>query len=116
MTNRTNDLIARINLLCNDDDTYIDARNLLIDDDHSTCDPSFITAPTPTRHRALHLLIHELIMRSLEPHDEHATFALSLLRLDFSLCPMHATDYAICFDDNDPECATIRAYFPTHDT
>jgi hypothetical protein len=116
MTTRTDDLIARLNALCADDDTYIDARNLLIDDDHATCDPSYIAAPTATRHRALHLLIHELHMRSLAPHDESATQSLSLLYLDFSLCPMHHCDYAICFDDDDDECATIRAFFPIHDT
>ena len=50
------------------------------------------------------------------PHDESATTALSMLALDFSLCPMHMIDYAICFDDDDPDCATIRAFFPSHDT
>lgn len=41
---------------------------------------------------------------------------LTALRLDYSLCPLHATDYAICFDDDDDECATIRAIHPSHDT
>lgn len=42
--------------------------------------------------------------------------AFSTLCLDFSLCPIHQIDYAICFDDDDDECAQIRAAFPSHDT
>ena len=42
--------------------------------------------------------------------------SISLMRLDDSLCPMHACDYAICFDDDDAECAAIRTCFPSHDT
>lgn len=41
---------------------------------------------------------------------------LSMMRLEYSLCPYHATDYAICFDDDDDDCAQIRAIFPSHDT
>jgi hypothetical protein len=41
---------------------------------------------------------------------------LTALRLEYSLCPLHATDYAICFDDDDPDCAAIRAIHPSHDT
>lgn len=41
---------------------------------------------------------------------------LSILRLSFSLCPIHSIDYAICFDDDDADCAQIRAAFPSHDT
>lgn len=44
------------------------------------------------------------------------THELSMLCLDYSLCPMHNIDYAICFDDLDPDCAAIRACFPHHDT
>jgi hypothetical protein len=33
-----------------------------------------------------------------------------------SLCPLHLCDYAICFDDEDPECAQIREIHPGHDT
>jgi hypothetical protein len=38
------------------------------------------------------------------------------LALDFSLCPVHFRDYAICFDDEDEECAQVRAVHPCHDT
>lgn len=42
--------------------------------------------------------------------------SLARARLDESLCPLHAIDYAICFDDDDDECALIRDIFPSHDT
>lgn len=48
--------------------------------------------------------------------NEYAKQFISELALSLSLCPMHLTDYAICFDDNDPDCATIRDLFPDHDT
>lgn len=38
------------------------------------------------------------------------------LALAYSLCPMHFCDYAICFDDEDAECAAIRHIHPAHDT
>lgn len=41
---------------------------------------------------------------------------LSHMRLQYSICPLHACDYAICFDDDDAECAAIRATFPAHDS
>ena len=41
---------------------------------------------------------------------------ISDLAMGLSLCPMHLLDYAICFDDEDPECAIIRKYFPVHDS
>lgn len=46
----------------------------------------------------------------------YMTQRLSMLALDHSLCPMHFIDYAICFDDDDPDCASIRDLFPDHDT
>lgn len=41
---------------------------------------------------------------------------ISMMRLDESICPLHACDYCSCFDDDDPECAQIRECFPSHDT
>lgn len=41
---------------------------------------------------------------------------LSRVALDMSLCPLHFTDYAECFEDEEPECAAIREVFPGHDT
>lgn len=59
-------------------------------------------------------LLRDLITELID--NPYATQTLSMLCLDFSLCPMHAYDYAICFDDDDPTCAPIRACFPNHDT
>ena len=45
----------------------------------------------------------------------HDTIAEAAMR--HSLCPLHLIDWAICFDDADPECEQIRAIFPhSHDT
>ena len=49
--------------------------------------------------------------------DEYARDCISHLALDYSLCPLHLIDFAICFDDDDPDCAQIRTIFPySHDT
>lgn len=42
--------------------------------------------------------------------------ALTELLLSQSLCPLHECDYAICFDDDDPECASIRQIHPSYDS
>jgi len=113
-TNRTDELIRRFNALSDDaeGDAAFDARMLLIDDEF----PSECAESTPSRHAALRAIIRELTARASEPHDEYDRYSLSMLLLSHSLCPMHAIDYAICFDDDEPQCATIRAYFPCHDT
>lgn len=41
---------------------------------------------------------------------------LTAERLAWSICPLHGRDYAICFDDEDDECAAIRIIHPGHDT
>lgn len=41
---------------------------------------------------------------------------LTRMCLDLSLCPVHVRDYAICFDDSDPECDQVRGIHPGHDT
>jgi hypothetical protein len=38
------------------------------------------------------------------------------LLLANSLCPLHCIDYAICFDDDDDECLSIRMIHPAHDS
>jgi hypothetical protein len=48
--------------------------------------------------------------------DPYAREELTALLLSQSLCPLHRIDYAICFDDEDPECAAIRTIHPSHDT
>lgn len=92
------DFIRAIESL-DDDDTSLLIRDLLIDD--STIDPDLDSPLAQTMRDAIRLL------------DTHT---LSLMRLDYSLCPLHAIDYAICFDDDDADCATIRSCFPNHDT
>jgi hypothetical protein len=41
---------------------------------------------------------------------------LTFLALSQSLCPLHFTDYANCFDDDTRSCRTIRRIHPSHDT
>ncbi len=48
--------------------------------------------------------------------DSLNTEDLTELRLSLSLCPLHASDYAICFDDENPECAQIRIIHPSYDS
>lgn len=39
------------------------------------------------------------------------------LCINDSLCPIHFCDWMSCFDDDDPECAQVRAIYPcSHDT
>lgn len=52
----------------------------------------------------------------LDAIDRLTETELFEVRLSFSLCPVHGGDYAICFDDDDPECATVREAHPEHDT
>ena len=48
--------------------------------------------------------------------DRWAREDFTSLALTQSLCPLHLIDYAICFDDDDQECAAIRIIHPSHDT
>lgn len=48
--------------------------------------------------------------------DPYARESLTHLALDYSLCPLHFLDYAICFDDDDADCRSIRTIHPSHDT
>jgi hypothetical protein len=90
-------------------------RDLLIDIDFEPThddDPTLDAIMTPPDH------IYAFARALLNTINDapYQTQQLSMLRLDYSLCPMHAIDYAICFDDDDAECAQIRACFPDHDT
>lgn len=38
------------------------------------------------------------------------------IALGHSLCPLHFVDYAICFDDDEESCRSIRIVHPSHDT
>jgi len=41
---------------------------------------------------------------------------LTAMLLEYSLCPVHRIDYAICFDDETESCAAVRFIHPGHDT
>lgn len=97
-------------LAADDDDYHALIRDLLICDDLLTLhDFEPETRRDDDAYHPTTRAIFELI-RSLDRES------LSRLRLDYSLCPLHAIDYAICFDDDDAECSAIRACFPNHDT
>ena len=91
-----------------------DIRNLLCTDidDHPTADEFCESDIAPQ----LAAIIDRAFSDASAQYAESARHNLSNLLLSHSLCPMHHTDYAICFDDDDPECAQIRAFFPSHDT
>lgn len=48
--------------------------------------------------------------------DPHHRDMLTDIALSLSLCPLHLIDYAICFDDANDACASIRTIHPSHDT
>lgn len=102
----TNNIIFPINIerMLDDDDTSTALRFLLIDPDDML---DYIYTP---RARDIER------PRILDAITSLDTDTRSLLMLALSLCPLHATDYAICFDDDDDECAALRACFPSHDT
>jgi hypothetical protein len=99
-------------MLILDDDDRLDETNLEL----NYYRENFDCAPADDNFD-IDALFYELIdlLNILRP-DPFSIHYLSQLRLDASLCPMHHCDYCACFDDDDPECATIRAYFPSHDT
>jgi len=65
---------------------------------------------------AIVLELRDLVVRLLELQTDASREAVTELALGFSLCPLHLHDYAICFDDDEPECEAIRAIHPGHDT
>jgi hypothetical protein len=89
--------------ICRHDTLRYDSRLLLIDIDQPL-DELESTIPA--------LLIMRQLIAAMMRDRELAT----MLLLEQSLCPLHAIDYAICFDDDDPDCAAIRTIHPSHDT
>jgi hypothetical protein len=61
-------------------------------------------------------LMHDLLRILLNDPLSLYRDRITELALSYSLCPMHFCDYAICFDDDDDECAAIRLIHPSHDT
>lgn len=88
-------------------------RDLLIDRNYSPSsdmrDPFPLDAP-------LFIYDHLRALLAIIDAADYMTDRMTALLLDNSLCPMHAIDYAICFDDDDPDCAAIRIIHPSHDT
>ena len=94
-------------------------RDLLIDHESDPISPDDYNGPDTTPRMIAGLsyvdrtLREALTVLHADPYSRHW---LSMQYLENSLCPVHHIDYAICFDDQDPECALIREYFPSHDT
>lgn len=119
MTNEIDTAIHTINTISKlpDEscDIYIAIRSLLIDPYDTEPMPSIPNADPfmPMIRSALRTLFDD---ERTDDRPYYSRAALSDLMLNYSLCPMHRIDYAICFDDDDPDCAAIRAYFPIHDS
>jgi hypothetical protein len=96
-----------IDSYCIDDAFAADIRNMIImldDDDDTILDEC-------ESDRILDLRRCLIALRSMTRD------ALTMRCLAESLCPLHRIDFAICFDDDDPDCAQIRMIFPdSHDT
>lgn len=98
----------RIEQLLIDDDLNADLRNMLIALDRDDDDEILASCDSPATRDLADMLETLHAMRTAD---------LARLRLAYSLCPIHAIDFAICFDDDDPDCAQIRSIFPDeHDT
>lgn len=115
MTNPMNILKSMIECTCDrstvaciHDDIYSDLRSVLIDYPETPA-PNYLETDLPIA-MILYSVVEQLHENPYRRHD------LSMLALDQSLCPVHMIDYAICFDDDNPDCAQIREYFPSHDT
>jgi hypothetical protein len=115
--NAHTDELTRIAMLPDDDcDIHIALRSLLIDPT-TDLDELRDECPAALPHiDAIARHIAELDAECAQPYRSDAITARSLLLLDYSLCPLHRIDYAACFDDLEPDCAQIRALFPSHDT
>jgi hypothetical protein len=65
---------------------------------------------------------YDILKVMVAPHPDGYDYypnidRLSDLAMEFSLCPIHFVDWAICFDDENPECDQVRKIFPNrHDT
>ena len=116
---KSNDALALIRTLCDaNDDNFIIARSLMIDAHmHIDADQTrrelrdnFMLDNFDTLARLIATLFDDT------PFNDATIESRTALALEFSLCPLHFIDYAICFDDDDADCAPIRAIHPSHDT
>lgn len=96
---------ALMTLTDDNDDAQMILRSALIDSETPLSDlydaDQMIDAPAILR-----------LLELISPDRE----LMTQLALNDSLCPLHFIDYAICFDDDDAECAAIRTIHPSHDT
>lgn len=115
---KTHERIALIRTIIDaHDDNHIIARTIMIDNARDA-------AATRDELRDDFILddfdaLHALIAPLFSPPsfaDDMITARSELAIDDFSLCPLHMIDYAICFDDDTDDCRMIRACFPSHDT
>lgn len=118
-SNETLDFALRsllIDLLPNDNDRFDDLDHIIDNalDDALELD-AFSTLNRP-RLRTQLRMIADLIIHARDAEYDIYRDELTAMLLADSLCPMHAIDYAICFDDDDDECAAIRLIHPSHDT
>ena len=106
-----------IELLENDNDGTIRSMLLNFPDDLTHLDRSEF-AQTDIFDTALPIMLElaDLLETGERWEIDSERHELSELALSLSLCPMHLIDYAICFDDENDECALLRSFFPLHDT
>jgi hypothetical protein len=109
-----------IDALLDDESAAMLIRALMIDIDTPFSDLDDMLADmhdAPYTDDALNDLRNTIIDLQRESRDPRtARETLTDLALRLSLCPLHMIDYAICFDDDDAECAAIRTIHPSHDT
>lgn len=107
----------RLDMLLADEDLSYAFRNLLIGDSPAEARESALDGNGKRENDlplSLFIEMHDLLETIAD--DPYSRQYMTMLYLDDSLCPMHHCDYAICFDDENPECAVLREYFPDHDT
>jgi len=100
-----------------DEDLEQDFRNLLIQFDWSDFDLNdFLQDCESTRYLDLRWA-YEILKALKADRAGGGIDTLSELAMQYSLCPVHFVDWAICFDDEPEDCSQVRAIFPrSHDT
>lgn len=107
-----NNAINELDELTHDESIFDATRILLCDRDARIDDFDEMHMPHPDDFERIRRLLNIIFACDSDLIRERQTD----LALAQSLCPLHFTDYAICFDDDDPTCAQIRTIHPSHDT
>lgn len=111
------DMTKAISTYCVDDDFDSTVRNMLISFENDGFDLQTFLADESESSRYHDLVRVWRMLERLSQPENYSRDELSHLYMQYSLCPLHHWDWAICFDDEDPECSQIRAIFPHgHDT